>query len=241
MKHYIFWATILIFSLLSISSCDNCNTKDQIPLNVHYDMRNDLNPSRLTIAMWDFSWIYMHYPGGAFENFNKVTDELIERGFNTVRIDAFPLIIGKLDSLNQIVTIEGDPLRNWGPSDKDMQHTIVSELVEFMQITKEKGLYVILSSWGFGCKEYPEILNDYADQKTFWFAWEKTIDILAENDLLGHVLYVDFDQEFPYFSPFNSKLNEFGKAPSTKIKDKMEAAGQVELSFEKYAWNNTQM
>ncbi len=39
-------------------------------------MRDNLSPSRLTIAMWDFSWLYCHYKGGAFEDFDKVTDEL---------------------------------------------------------------------------------------------------------------------------------------------------------------------
>ncbi|MBK8880865.1 MAG: hypothetical protein IPN67_00335 [Bacteroidales bacterium] len=102
-----------------------------------YDMRNDLAPNRLTIAMWDFSWMFMHYPGGAFEDFDKATDELLERGFNTIRIDAFPLIIGKLDSLNQIVTIPGNPLFNWGQSDKDRLHSR-SELISFMEVTNQR-------------------------------------------------------------------------------------------------------
>ena len=61
----------------------------------------------------------MHYKGGAFENYDKVTNELLERGFNTVRIDAFLLIIGELADNNQEVTIPGDSLRNWGQSDID--------------------------------------------------------------------------------------------------------------------------
>ena len=161
--------------------------------------------------------------------------------FNTVRIDAFPLIIGKLDSLNQDVTIAGDPLRNWGPTDQDQQHNVVNELLDFMKITKDKNIFVILSSWGFGCKEFSDILNDYSDMEIFWKAWEKTLNILADNDLLDHVLYVDFDQEFPYFSPFNSWLNELKSAPVRTVINKMEAVGHVELSFEKFAWNNAQM
>jgi hypothetical protein len=30
------------------------------------------------------------HPEGPFENFDRVTDKLLERGFNTVRIDSFP-------------------------------------------------------------------------------------------------------------------------------------------------------
>ena len=60
------------------------------------DIRDNLQPPRLTIAMWDFSWLNGHYPGGWAEDFDKVTDELIERKFNTVRIDVFPMLIDTL-------------------------------------------------------------------------------------------------------------------------------------------------
>lgn len=235
------WLVIFIFCGMYVGCENSKESQSRQNLIPNYDMREDLTPTRLTIAMWDFSWMYMHYPGGAFENFDRVTDELLERGFNTVRIDAFPLIIGKLDSLNQEVTIAGGPLRNWGPSDKDRQHDVVNELTEFMKMTKEKGLYVILSSWGFGCLEFPEILNDYKNRNFFWQAWEKTLNILKDEKLLDHVLYVDFDQEFPYFSPFNAHLNNLQKTLVNSEKSKMEAAGHVELNFEKYSWNNAQM
>ena len=127
--------------------------KQSIPVPVNYDMRNDLSPKRLAIAMWDFSWLFMHYKGGAFENYDKVTDELLERGFNTVRIDAFPLIIAKLTDDKQEITIPGDPLRNWGQSDIDRSHKVISELIEFMEITKRKKINVILSTWNQDCKE----------------------------------------------------------------------------------------
>ena len=92
---------------------------------------------------WDFSWLYMHYEGGAFEDLGLALDELKERGFNTVRIDAFPMIIGQLESEQDNFTIKGDPLRPWGPSDVDRDHTIVSELIEFMSLAKQKNIYVV--------------------------------------------------------------------------------------------------
>ena len=47
----------------------------------------------LPIAMWDSSWIELHYPGGPFEDWDKVIDELIERGYEAVRIDVAPHLI----------------------------------------------------------------------------------------------------------------------------------------------------
>lgn len=198
----------------------------------NYDMRADLTPSRLTIAMWDYSWLNQHYKGGFYEDYNKVCDELIERGFNTVRIDAFPLVIGKMENNEQEVTIEGDPLRNWGASDKDRKHAVVTELIEFMKITKEKNISVILSSWGLGAIEFPDIRKDYANPEDHWKAWEKVLDILKENDLLSHVVYVDFDQEFPFFSPVRPELDRLGKVKN---------AGSINGSFDRLNWNPEQM
>lgn len=235
----------LIGFILFNSSCNQKSKLRSIKSNQNsYDMRTGLNPSRLTIAMWDFSWLNQHYPGGFYEDFNKVTDELLERGFNTVRIDAFPLVISKMESDEQEVTIAGDPLRNWGASDKDRKHAIVTELLEFMKVTKEKNISVILSSWGLGAIEFPDIRKDFVNPEEHWSAWEKVLDILKSNDLLSHVVYVDFDQEFPYFSPVAPELNRLGKVhkkETTSALEAMEAAGNVESNFKKLKWNPAQM
>jgi hypothetical protein len=186
-----------------------------------YDMRSGLHPDRLTIAMWDFSWLYMHYKGGAYEDYDKVTGELLERGFNTVRIDAFPLLIGKLDQDDQEITIAGDSLRNWGPSDKDRKHIPVEELIEFMTITKKKGINVILSTWNMGSIEFPDAMlkSDYATREKYWMAWDKVLGILDKHGLLDNVCYVDLDQEFPFFSPFKSRIDSLGSADNEKRPD----------------------
>ena len=197
------------------------------------DIRQGLTPRRLTIAMWDFSWLNCHYPGGDFEDFDRVTDELLERGFNTVRIDAFPLVIGQLiENKEKTFTVPADPLRNWGRSEKDWQHDVVAELIEFMTITKKKGIFVILSSWGQGER------TRYAERKRFWKAWEAVLDLLEQHGLLDHVVYVDFDQEFPYFSPFAKELKRLAKEPpktTAALPDAMEQAGAGTG-----AWNHAQ-
>jgi hypothetical protein len=172
--------------------------------------------------MWDFSWLNGHYPGGWAEDFDKVTDELIERKFNTVRIDACPMLIDTLVREGRTKhTIKAQPKATWGFSTIDYEHDVVAELKEFMQITKRKGLYVILSSWG-------DHKEKYTNREDFWKAWETTSDILQKDNLLDHVLYVDFDQEFPYFSPFADELKRLGeetsKAPGD-LADAMDQAG----------------
>jgi len=39
---------------------------------------------------WDTGWLTRHYFCGSFEKWNKVLDELFERGYNAIRIECFP-------------------------------------------------------------------------------------------------------------------------------------------------------
>ena len=209
------------------------------PLKFTRDMRDGLKPPRVTNAMWDFSWLTQHYPGGAFADFNQAADALRERGFNTVRIDAFPLVLGALKSEDERVTIAGNPLANWGLSDRDREHALARELVEFMRAMKRRGLSVILSSWGQDCKEYPNRKQALAkDRAGFRQAWERTLDLLGRHDALDHVLYVDLDQEFPYFSPFQDELNALANqsAAARSVEAAMAEAGQP-----RRAWKPAQM
>jgi len=206
-----------------------------------------LTPSRLTIAMWDYSWLKGHYPGGPFEDFGQALDELIARRFNTVRIDCFPLIVGLLNTEEETVTFAGSPLANWGVCDIDRKHPVVRELVEFMQACKDKGVCVILSTWNQNCKEYPDLRADYAeDRGKFRSAWERTLDLLGSRGLLEHVLFVDLDQEFPYFSPYLIPLKKLGEAEASERAmeseaDPMEAVGQQQAGPGRLIWSPPQI
>ena len=46
-----------------------------------FDPRQQLNPRRLTLAMWDQAFLLRHIPGGSFEDYDRVLDEAIERGY----------------------------------------------------------------------------------------------------------------------------------------------------------------
>ena len=46
--------------------------------------------TRLSISMWDFSWLFANCPGGAYEDLERRVAEAAERGYNTLRVDCFP-------------------------------------------------------------------------------------------------------------------------------------------------------
>jgi sugar-binding cellulase-like protein len=45
------------------------------------------------IAMWDFSWAERRWPGAGYEDWDQALGELKERGYDAVRIDAYPHLV----------------------------------------------------------------------------------------------------------------------------------------------------
>ena len=210
--------------------------------NHSYDMREHLLPQRITNAMWDFSWLNGHYPGGPFADWDRALDDLLERRFNTVRIDAFPHIVGGTGSPRQM--LKASPLLNWGHSTVDQEHDYAAELIEFVGKCRQRGIGVILSTWSAKEIAIPDGAQGDERFHPLWQAWERTLDLLAKHDLLGSILYVDFDQEFPYFSnlqPLLAKLAGGDVSVPVNAADAMEAAGRRETGPRQLAWNSAQM
>ena len=129
-----------------------------------FDLREQLDPRRVTNAMWDFSWLHGHYPGGPFEDWDRCLDELVERGFNAVRIDAFPHMTGAAQPEQRSRTIPADPLANWGFSTVACHHDYPAALVEFVRKCRARQVWVILSTWS--AKQIPLRLDAGADRKS---------------------------------------------------------------------------
>ena len=51
--------------------------------------------SSQAITMWDFSWLERRWPGAGYEDWDQVLDELLERGDNAIRVDAYPHLIAE--------------------------------------------------------------------------------------------------------------------------------------------------
>jgi hypothetical protein len=59
----------------------------------------------VAIAMWDFSWLLRHHRTGEFADWDQVLSGLCERGYNAIRIDAFPHLVAD--------PVVGTPARCW--------------------------------------------------------------------------------------------------------------------------------
>ena len=47
----------------------------------------------LAMTMWDFSWLERRWPGAGYEDWDQALDELKLRGYDAVRIDAYPHLV----------------------------------------------------------------------------------------------------------------------------------------------------
>jgi hypothetical protein len=97
------------------------------------------------IAMWEFSWIERRWPGAGYEDWNQALDELAERGYDAVRIDAFPHLIAVDPSRTWTIHSDGQD-GDWGaPGEVDISR-IDENLVDFIARCDVRGVAVGLSA-----------------------------------------------------------------------------------------------
>jgi hypothetical protein len=147
----------------------------------------------MAITMWDFSWLERRWSGAGYEDWDLALDELAERGYNCIRIDAFPHLIA------------ADPNREWwlDPHWDNMvwgspalnRVRVQPELNQFIEKCAERNIRVALSTWWREDKErHAEKIKTPADLADVWI---KTLDSIAEDGLLEWIEFVDFNNEFP--------------------------------------------
>jgi len=157
----------------------------------------------LAITMWDFSWLERRWPGAGYEDWDLVLDELVQRGYDAVRIDAYPHLV----AASQDARWELTPCWNtqdWGSPAKNIVQ-VQPALNQFIQKCGERKLRVGLSTW---FRQDPgKTLMGIRTPEEHGRIWKVTLDSIARDDLLSHVLYVDLCNEWPLdiWAPFLPK------------------------------------
>ena len=102
--------------------------------------------TRLSIAMWDFSWLMAHYSGGAYEDLEQRVAEAAERGYNALRVDCFPSRVLESESTF--------PKRDWTPGvnlpywgEIAVEHTcnVRKEVAHLADLCRKHGIWTIAS------------------------------------------------------------------------------------------------
>lgn len=172
-----------------------------------YDMRDHLNPRRLTISMWDVAYALRHGPGGSFANYDRVLDEAVEREYNTLRIDPMPqwLDFSKPDQILEW----SDPHQpfmpwNWNTAVKGPVAQWVIEFTE--KLLKRSSLHYTLSGWWFmpgspTSPPVPDALRKPANMADGAEMWAVLLSDWKKRFGFDRIVYVDIANETPYFFP----------------------------------------
>ncbi len=168
-------------------------------------------PSRLTISLWDFSWYTMSGPDEPFHNLEKVLDELIERGYNTIRICAAPILLyGDLGVAANALAISsmggavGEGTRWYNPRG-GITIDLQSRLFELLALAKKKSVWVILSSWEYQqspafseTSDWNDALMDIPPGMRFEVlaqCWVRMLEEIKARGLRDVIAYVELHNE----------------------------------------------
>ena len=152
------------------------------------------------ITMWEFSWIERRWPGAGYEDWDQALEELTDRGYDAVRIDAFPHLVAK-DIEKEWTLNPVWNLQDWG-APAVTRICLKDDLREFLRACRRHRVRVGLSTWFRQDADHTEM--EICTPEDHARIWIKTLDYIKEWGELDNILYVDLCNEWPLsvWAPF---------------------------------------
>ena len=160
------------------------------------------------ITMWDFSWLERRWPGAGYEDWDEALDGLVERGYNAVRIDAYPHLAAADPHKSWLLKPVWET-QDWGaPTLVRVQ--ILPDLYSFISKCRDRDIKVGLSTWFR--EDADNIRLKIATPEQHADVWIKTLAGIREAGLLDAILYADLCNEWPgpLWTPFLQPPFEWG-------------------------------
>ncbi|WP_300703560.1 cellulase-like family protein [Bacteroides sp.] len=182
-------ATITLGGLASTSLLQATNLVEGLKLP-------GTNSSRMApraITMWDFSWLERRWAGAGYENWDVALDELVERGYNAIRLDAYPHLLAANPTKKWMLK-EVWNQQTWGSPDMN-EVQIQPYLNEFLFKCSERDIKVGLSSWFRQDVDDTRMLLSTPEKMAD--CWLKTIKSIEKDGLMDTILFVDLCNEWP--------------------------------------------
>ena len=182
----------------------------------------------LAITMWDFSWLERRWSGGGYEDWGLALDELVERGYNAVRIDAFPHLAAQGPEATWSLVPVWDQ-EAWGATEP-VSVQVFPALTEFLSCCRDRKILVALSSW------FREDTNDVRMKLTspeaLAAAWDTTLQLVKDAGLADTLYYVDLVNEWPLpiWAPFLFRGMQAPRVPS-RAEDRVAAFGEQAVAL----------
>ena len=157
----------------------------------------------LAITMWDFSWLERRWPGAGYESWDEALDQLKERGYEAIRIDAYPHLVAAGPDRTWELLPEWS-VQDWGSPARNRVR-VQPSLNQFIAKCAERGMVVGLSTWFREDLDKTRLTID--SPLKLGQIWKTTLDGINDAKLLPHLLYVDLCNEWPLdvWAPFYPK------------------------------------
>jgi hypothetical protein len=168
--------------------------------------------TRLTISMWDFSWLHASHPGGAYEDLERRVAEAKERGYNTLRVDCFPSRVLEAESRFEKNWEPVTDLPKWGPRSVTFTCNVRQKVKQLAEYCRKHGLWLGLDSWdkghmfsgatdSLGGDAKPFAESEEERQFTRYAqTWVKALKLLREDGVLERAVWIAPMNEVPHFA-----------------------------------------
>lgn len=181
--------------------------------------------TRLSIAMWDFSWLMGQYPGGAYADLERRLAEAAERGYNTLRVDCFPSRILESESTFPFRGwVPGKNLPQWGEVATAYTCNVRQKVAQLADLCRKHGLWLGLDSWDvahmfrstrlasirtsgapnvFSSAPSVTIIPVGEEERAFTAygeIWVKALKLMREDGVLERAVWIAPMNEVPHFS-----------------------------------------
>lgn len=198
----------------------------------------------LAITMWDFSWLERRWPGAGYQDWDRILDGLVARGYNAVRIDPYPHLVAA-DPHREWTLIPVWDVQDWGSPAKNRVR-VQPALNQFIRKCADRNVRVALSTWFR--QDTGNTRMHIRSPQDLGRIWKTTLDSIAADGLIEHLLYVDLCNEFPLdiWAPFLPKGTKRGSATGVKwmresISIVREAYPDLDYTFSQTSeWNTWQ-
>ncbi len=164
---------------------------DQEVLQISRDLFKIDKP--FAITMWEFSWIERRWPGAGYEDWDQALCQLKDRGYDAVRIDAFPHLMAK-DPHKEWLLNPVWSTQEWG-SPTYNRIKLYDDFKAFLAACRRHGVRVALSTWFRVDKDMT--LMKIKTPEEHARIWTTTLDYIREWGELDNILYVDLCNEYP--------------------------------------------
>lgn len=151
-----------------------------------------------TMTMWEFSWLVRREPPeDEYADWSKVLDETVERGYDALRIDAFPHLVARgLDGkMAERFTINPQVRAFMWGNHASIEVEPRRGLAKFMNLARDRGISVGLSSWFNDDRTHRSA--EVVGPSDYHRIWHETLEFLEAEGLHDSIEWVDLCNEFP--------------------------------------------